>query len=46
MTGGRGAKGSIKDRLLSILYRIRYMKALKKKKALMKKNKPKVLNIV
>ena len=46
MMGGRGAKGSIKDRLLSILYRIRYRKALKKKKALMKKNKPKVLNIV
>lgn len=36
---GRGAKGSIKDRLLSILYRIRYKKYLKKKERYYKKNK-------
>lgn len=30
MDGNRGAKGSIKDRLISMLYRIRYAKKLKK----------------
>jgi len=44
MLGGRGAKGSIRDRLLSILYRIRYRKAIKKKKSLIKKNKIRIFN--
>ena len=30
MDGNRGAKGSIKDRLISLLYRIRYAKKIKK----------------
>ena len=30
MDGNRGAKGSIKDRLISMLYRIRYAKKVKK----------------
>ncbi len=30
MDGNRGAKGSIKDRLISLLYRIRYAKKMKK----------------
>ena len=30
MNGNRGAKGSIKDRLISMLYRIRYAKKVKK----------------
>lgn len=40
---GRGAKGSIKDRLLSILYKIRYNKYLKKKERYYKKNKIKLV---
>ena len=30
MDGNRGAKGSIKDRLISMLYRLRYAKKVKK----------------
>lgn len=41
MDGNRGAKGSIKDRLISLLYRIRYLKIIKSKYTIEEKKKQK-----
>ena len=44
MNGNRGAKGSIKDRLISLLYRLRYRKKVLKQENYTIENKTKQEN--
>lgn len=46
MNGGRGAKGSIKDRIISILYRIRYKKKKLKEESYTVSNKEKQVKYI